>query len=455
MEELAEMEQYPLFLERIFLRSPGINVAMKLRLNRLLSAEQAAEVCRKMILRHPLLASTVEIRQDRKAYFKTNQIDPANMIDVHDDNHIDWVQWYTGEDAGLCHLADGPLFKTGIFRYTKEQKTDIVFLGHHVIGDGMAFVTIARSFLDFINGDTDVTPRIPPFYGMVSSFKDPVKPGLLSRYFSGKLNKTWKKTGRIFTEEAYQTFRKQFRANNESGIFLKKTEGPVLTKMIEKSKALSATVNELIICALVASLQKNNMIPACGPEIGIAINIRNDVVPEAHDCLGNFVSGVLIRETYDFEENFEENLSRFKRTIRDKIQHKRNRFGPILFTKNLEPDFIDSIYFAEYGLYDNRASKQLARILGERNGDKGIGISNLGRIELREEPDPIAEDMVFIPPAYPANRLNLGIITYNGHMNICFRYFKKFVHAAFLEPIYIDMVSAIMLPQTIQKAKET
>lgn len=440
------MEQYPLFLERIFLRSPSINVAVKIRLNSLLSATQVVKVCEKLILRHPLLAATVEIKPDRKACFMVKPVDSGGLVDCHNGNQVDWIQWYTEEDLKLCNLQTGPLFKIGLFRYPGEGKTDIVFLAHHVVGDGMAFVTITRSFLDYLTGDTDVIPKIPPFYGTKSTLRENIKPGLLSRYFSGKLNKAWQKTGRVFTEQEYQSFRKEFRTVNEPGICIKIVDNAVLTKWIELSKATSATMNELIICALVASLQKNRTIPGGKAEIGIAINIRNDVQPAANDCLGNFVSGVLIRARYNFNKSFEENLDCFKTIFRNRILNKKKRFGPILFTRDLEPDFVDSIYFAEYGHYESKVSKQLARILGERNDDKSIGISNLGRIEINRNYALSMEDMVFIPPAYPANLLTLGLVTCNGQMSICFRYFKKYLSAAVLETIYADMVSVLTNP---------
>lgn len=80
--------------------------------------------------------------------------------------------------------------------------------------------------------------------------------------------------------------------------------------------------------------------------------------------------------------------------------------GPVLLNERLAPGLLDSIYPAEYGSYNNNASKRMAHILGERRDDKNLGISNPRKISLESGGECPAKRVVFIPPAYPANALN-------------------------------------------------
>lgn len=435
------MRSYPVFLERFFLQSPNINVALKLTIREVLSRDTVEQALSALMGRHPLLSSVVQLMPDNRAYLVEKPFAPADLMDFLTGWEPDWMYWYHIADERLYNFREGPLFRLGVFDGPGEGTTDVVFMGHHLIGDGMAFVNIAGSFIDALKGSLPAGPSIPPVLGINGSVRGNPAPGLMIRYLTGRLNRSWAKTGRIVAEEEFDAFRRQYREANPSGCVIHEIDREVLPAMLRKSREAGVSVNELISCALVRAVQMNMIACTDPPELGIAISVRNEVTPDASGCTGNFVSGVLVRKGYNNSKSLEENLQAFRKALRKKIHHRRKRYGPVLLNGRLAPGLLDSIYPAEYGSYGNTTSKKLARIMGERRDDKNIGISNLGKISWETAGESLVERIVFIPPAYPANALNLGIVTYNGTMNISIRYNQRLLASETVEKVYSDFIT--------------
>ncbi len=56
---------------------------------------------------------------------------------------------------------------------------------------------------------------------------------------------------------------------------------------------------------------------------------------------------------------------------------------------------------------------------------KGLSITNLGRFE-----NPYMRHVMFIPPASPATKQTIGVVSVNGEMNLCSSYYKDAIEEA-------------------------
>ena len=122
----------------------------------------------------------------------------------------------------------------------------------------------------------------------------------------------------------------------------------------------------------------------------------------------------------------------------------KNRHLVVHFLNEFDKDLIESVMFAAYGNSGHDVSKKLAELIGEQSENKGLGISNLGRHNLRNYKNIKIVDIQFIGPAFPANVLTVGFITVNGKLNMCLRYNEGEIKTDTVKTIYEKAVELLV-----------
>ena len=87
----------------------------------------------------------------------------------------------------------------------------------------------------------------------------------------------------------------------------------------------------------------------------------------------------------------------------------------------LNPELIDAAAISTMGDFKSKAGKFVGSLIlgyGKRNG---YSVTNLGNIE-----NPNIEEAMFIPPASPANKKTMGVLSVNHRMKKCTVYYEKF-----------------------------
>jgi hypothetical protein len=156
--------------------------------------------------------------------------------------------------------------------------------------------------------------------------------------------------------------------------------------------------------------------------LGVAANIRNELVSEPNNCMGNYVTGISAKVSHGPENGFIPSVKTIAAILREQLSNPKNRHLVVHFLNEFDKDLIESIMFAAYGDFDHPVAKKLAELTGERLEDKGLGISNLGRHDFNKYENIKVVDIQFIGPAFPANLLTVGFITVNNKLNFCLRY---------------------------------
>jgi NRPS condensation-like uncharacterized protein len=201
-------------------------------------------------------------------------------------------------------------------------------------------------------------------------------------------------------------------------------EGTDLDKIIQKCKNHGLTVNEIITAAFAVAIMVELSGHYINKEIrlGVAANIRGELVEEPSNCMGNYVSGIVANINQISEKTFITNAQDIAAILKNQLKVPKNRYLAINFFNKIDKDLLEAAMFAVYGNYQIPVALKLGEIIGERNKNKGIGISNLGKHEFAQFTNLKVLDVQFIGPAFPANLLSVGIITVNNKLNICLRY---------------------------------
>jgi NRPS condensation-like uncharacterized protein len=424
-----KMNKFPILNERLYLRSPSINVCFRVIIEGIFDKNKIENALEAVSIKHPFLNSSVEIDSDNNAWLV--QKNGSIGIEYYESSKIVWQEWYKKNDNTAFDFSKNPLVK---FCVIASKNTEIIILGHHIIGDGIGYLNLVKDILLALDNKLDSTPQIPPFEPTDRYFKETALLDSGVSSFANGLNEEWKQNRVNFSEKDYLTFFENYRKKYIPSLHMASVEEDNLNILMEKAKTNGFTVNEIISSAFsiatMETLNKNEI------RLGIAGNIRNELVSEPNNCMGNFVTGISAKANYASTNDFISNSRVITSAINDQLKDAKNRHLVIHFLNEFDKDFIESIMFAAYGGFEHSASKKLAELIGEKLDDKGLGISNLGRFNITNYENIKIVDLQFIGPAFPANLLTVGLITVNNKLNLCLRYNEGEIKIDTVKKIY-------------------
>lgn len=425
------MEKRKMGNERLHLRSPNINVCFKADIIGDFTEDDFRHAVDAVAMRHPMVNCVVRHDDTGDVWYLPEKSKIG--IEYYSGVGISaWREWYEKIDSIPFDFEHGPLVKIGVFR--NDNTAVIVIIGHHILGDGLGYLNLFKDVLLSLDGKLNTMPMLPPEQAIL---KQKTKIGILSGYFGKKLNKSWQKNAKSFSHDDYIEFFNAYRQKNPPCMYLGSMDGIKFTKLLAACKQNNVTVNEAIATAFTAALQNTDK-RYMGKQIrfGCAASIRDELETSASDCMGNFVTGIATTVCYDNDKPFAENAKMIGLNLRKKLTNPKTRYLVLNFLSLLDKDFIESALFATYGNYDNPVSKKLGELLGEQNHDKGIGVSNLGRQKTVDYNNITVSGITFIPPAFPANLINIGVMTINNYMGFCLRYSESDISDGMVERIY-------------------
>ncbi|GMO43634.1 MAG: hypothetical protein Pg6C_05380 [Treponemataceae bacterium] len=406
------MDNFPLMTERLFLRSPNINVCFRIIISGRIEQKRFSAAMDDVCKRHPLLNCSIKIDDNAWLVPNTSRIETEYYSY---EEMPDWQVWHTETDNIPFDFLHGPLAKICVI--DGGSQTEIIILGHHIIGDGVGYLNLAKDILLALDNKLEAIPQIPPAN---NKFRKGGKLGFLSKIYAKKLNKEWRKNRVRFSENDYHVFFREYRDKFVPGLYLDSIDGNDLEKLLENCKMNKLTVNELVTAAFAIAFA-GALSPGKELRIGVAANTRNELTTKPHDCMGDYVTGISAKASV-LETDFMSNAKNIASIIRKKLNDMNNRHLIVNFLNEFDGDLIESIMFASYGNYQLPISKQIGKLIAEGFDEKGLGMSNLGKAVFKNYEAFHLLDMQFIGPAFPANLLSVSIITVNNKLNIALRY---------------------------------
>ena len=315
------MEKLKIATERLFLRSPNINVCFRISIDGNFDPNDFSLAIDNVCKRHPLLKCAIEIDHDHNAWFAPN----ANPIEVEYYKHEempDWKNWYKKTDNMPFDFIHGPLVK--ICALVGNNQTEIIILGHHIIGDGIGYLNLAKDILSALDGELETIPLMPPSNNKFIRGK---KIGLLSGLYAQKLNKAWRKNKTHFSENDYLEFFRDYRAKFIPQIYMDSINENDLKKLKAICKLNKLTVNELVTSAFTAAFAADRE-----ARIGVAASTRGELTAKPYYCMGNYVTGISIKVNCVSGNDFMSNVRNITEMLRCELTDvkKRHAIGNFL-----------------------------------------------------------------------------------------------------------------------------
>jgi NRPS condensation-like uncharacterized protein len=423
------MEKIPILNEQLHLYSPNINICHRITIEGKFDTKQIDEAIRKTGKRHPLLNCFIKIDNDMKAWFVKNT--NSLKAEYYKTDEMDWFTWYKKTDNIPFDFEHGPLVRICVIF---GKQIEILILLHHIVSDGIGILNLGDDLLLALDNKIDETPQIPP---VGCKFKDATELDAFTKTIIKKLNNKWEKNPVHFSSGDYLTLFEQYRKKFVPNLYLTSLEKGNINKLFEKCKLNGLTVTEAIISAFSIAIielsgyyKKNELL------LGIAVNVRNDLIEEPKYCMGNYVSGILTKIKYNPKEIFMVNSKKISLKLKERLADHQKRQLSLKFLDEIDKDFIASTIFAVYGNHHIPISRKLGELIGEQLENKSIGISNLGRYEVKKYDNLKLVDIQPIGPAFPVNLITIDFLTVNNKLNICLRYNETEIKTKNVHRIY-------------------
>ncbi len=303
------------------------------------------------------------------------------------------------------------VFHEGLLKvvaYPKAEGFDLLFIAHHLLCDGRGLWELAQSFANFY---VKSQPFASKEVCTIQSLKDfSVKCDLpwISKLVINSANKKWKNEAHTVDYSQYQIFEKNYIRQNPITMRIETKDSSDFERILTLCHENQVSVNDYLIADMMLENHTNKVL--------IAADIRKYVSVYQKGSLGNFSTAFSVvcntKETDVWR--LAQNVSK---VVKQYMQSPQKLMLVLACYLRMCPGLIDAVAISTLGDYPSKAGNFVgSNMFGYKNQD-GCSITNLGNFKS----DTI-EKAVFIPPASPANKKTLGIVTVNEIMSVCTMY---------------------------------
>lgn len=390
------------YTERAHFMCPNMHFGIMAQINSTYNEEQVKQSAAVLQKAHPFLQSLIAKETDTGRFYYQKQ-DYLN-IPILEKSEIDlWQQDYDEISIQGWNIMEECLLK--ILIYPKGEQFQILFIAHHLLCDGRGLLQLAEEFAKhYVKG---ITPQFVE-ERLIQSLHDlPPNSDLpvISKIIIRDANRKWKKEQHRVMYDTYKEFEKNYIRKND----IKREVSTVCNQESEEIQTLckqnGVSVNDYLIAKMMLEDRTNKVV--------IAADIRNQTKCYRQGALGNYSTAfsVVVKKK-------EENIISLTKSVASKVsticQHPQKEMLVLACYIHMQPELIDTVAISTLGDFESKAGAFIGKNMFGYGSQNGYSITNLGKIQS----DVIA-NAIFIPPASPANKKTLGVLTVNGNMNIC------------------------------------
>ena len=228
---------------------------------------------------------------------------------------------------------------------------------------------------------------------------------LISKWLVKRSNKQWEKENHIVSYEQYNSFVEQYSKNHPVAYETYEVDSIEVAKMAKLCRENGLSMNDLLMAHMYVKTGTQKII--------IAADIRSTFAGYKKGVLGNYSTamGIVCKsKTTDMVEKEKE--------VHKLVQKHLSKTSALMLVLacyfEMSPTLLDAAAISALGGFESKAGKFVG------SGKFGFGhtgsysITNLGKVENEN-----IKSLMFIPPASPAAKITLGIVTLNGTMRGC------------------------------------
>ena len=408
------MDKQYLVTERAHFMCPNMYFGILATIPKAFDSDKAQLTLNDLASAHPFLRSTIAYdTDDIRLYY---HIHKESKIEVHTMPNVTDVStngpiWKHYKAIGM---KEWNVFQNGllkVFFYPSNENFQVLLIAHHLLGDGRAIQQLICEFADCY-----IEKKKPAYVEehLIQSESDLPNGSQLpftSSYIVKRANKQWKKEQHRVSYEAYATFSDNFALQQPIGYERRTLKEDEVKGMIQQCKEYEVSVNDFLMTNLFHAAKTKKII--------MAFDIRSQLTCYQKGAMGNYASALGI--IYNGKnKNFVKRVKEVHARIKASKENNKKLMLVLSCYLNMDPTLLDAAAISGMKGYSSKAAAFVGNGMFGMDKREGISITNLGSIL-----NPNLLEATFIPPASPAAKYTVGVLTVNNRMNLCSSYYMS------------------------------
>lgn len=397
-----EMKRQYLVTERAHFMCPNMHFGMLMEIEKEYIEENVKETLDRMANAHPFLRSVIAYEDGTdKLYYKITNDSQISLI-IKENVAALW------DDYSRIAERDWNILENGLLKayvYPKEQGMKVLLVAHHLLADGRGLLELAQEFAN------DYVGNVTPIYveeQLIESIHDlPEKSSLsgISKMLVRQANKQWEKEKHIVSYELYQSFVEEYSKKHQVAYQTYELNKDEVEQMKLLCKENGFTMNDLLMAQMYCKTGTNKII--------IAADIRNVLPCYKKGALGNYSTAMGITcktATTDMVQKAKD----VHKLVQKSMKKSRSLMLVLSCYLEMTPTLLDAAAISALGGFESKAGSFVGGGMFGFSNPSSYSVTNLGKVENQN-----IKSVMFIPPASPAAKLTLGVVTLNGIMRAC------------------------------------
>lgn len=388
--------RYKIETERADLFDVNIQIVMCVKLDKEVPFAELQTAFEKACRYHEVLRSKIVIEQSGEAYYVDNE-EPQNSISETGKNLFELIN---ENERKRFRIEEGEFIRTF------SSPDGIVFMMHHLGGDGKSLVYFIETIMKCLSGkeceflpfrnlglnDLPGNSRLPFYYEpLVKSW-----------------NKKWLKEKKVFSFEDMDKAYSEFWKEKKTETVITRYEGERLENIIKDAKESGATLTSYLIADMIKDSKKKM-------DVGLAVDGRLD----KNRSMGNQATGISVEYKYNDKKTLGGNAKAIRGLMQKKLSDSKERYLVLQFMGKLDSTLKDSLNLFRAGYFTNELSKKIGGLLGYGDKVKDISITNLTRVDIPlQYGEYQIKEISFIPPIVSYAGNVIGIVTAGDVMTV-------------------------------------
>jgi len=396
------MERQYIRTERAHLMCPNMHFGLLVTLNDSYDDAKAKMVIRMLAEAHPFLRSVIRFSSNGDdPYYKV--LDESKVRYIEKENASEYYK-----DMKRVSKKGWDIFKDGlliVYGYKNEDKATFLFLAHHLLADGKGLLGLVKEFAHAYVGGVELSPVEENLIKGLSDLPDGSGLPSFSKLLINQANARWMKERQYVPYEQYQDFSIAWCEQHPVTYEEREVSDDEWASMREMSKGNGVTINDIIVA--------QTLIETGAKSVVVATDLRKDLTCYRKGALGNYSSAFTVKSNSKVTDELMK-AQEIHETVRKIQSNPQKRLMVLSCYLYMQPTLIDAAAISALGGCNSKAGTFVGVSMFGMGNRAGYSITNLGLVE-----DETIKDAMFIPPASPAMKKTLGVLTVNNKIRIC------------------------------------
>ena len=388
--------------ERAHFMCPNMHFGIIIELSAAFDEAKLRDSVQKLAKVRPFLRCVIAAEGSMDTlYYKDTGASKTELVVLRNEDSL-WDDYKKISETAWNVFEEGML---KLYAYPKEKGMTLLFIAHHLLTDGRGLLELVQTFAGIYT--TGISPDIAE-ERLIESIEDlPEKSALsgISRFLVKRANKQWKKENHAVSYAQYCAFAKEYGQMHPVEFEMYEMEREELQTIIQECRNHGVSVNDWLMAEMYLRTGTEKII--------IAADIRDRLKNYNPGSLGNYsiAMGIVYKAK---STNVMETAKEVRKCVQKHMNNTRALMLVLASYFEMEPALLDAAAISALGGFNSRAALFVGGGMFGMSSPKSHSITNLGKVE-----DEKIDSLVFIPPASPAAKFTLGVVTLNGVLRAC------------------------------------